>query len=137
MPTNAGELLELSRSYAMECSEREDGLRQVQMHIGESTFPVLLGHNKLPQLVAQLKSLDFDKVCAAAVAHRACCVWEARERRMCRHLGCSVDSANLLARQSVGASICWRNSAAMRGAQRAPVRRFSVVCSRALRWYAT
>eukprot|EP00965_Chrysotila_dentata_P152784 5049448-Pleurochrysis_carterae.AAC.1 len=31
------------------------------MHIGESTFPVLLGHNKLPELVGELRTLDMDK----------------------------------------------------------------------------
>jgi len=62
MPTNANELLELSRAYVMDCEDRADGLRQVNMHIGEATFPVLLGHNKLPELVAELKKLDFDQV---------------------------------------------------------------------------
>ena len=39
--------------------------RQAKMHIGEETVPVYLGHNKLPELVAQLKALEsVDKACA-------------------------------------------------------------------------
>lgn len=46
----------------MDSEDRPDGLRQVNMHIGEATFPVLLGHNKLPELVTELKKLECDKV---------------------------------------------------------------------------
>eukprot|EP00965_Chrysotila_dentata_P093362 3084345-Pleurochrysis_carterae.AAC.1 len=56
----------------MDGTLREDGLRQVKMHIGESTFPVLLGHDKLPELVGELKTLDMDKVTADA-SYRSLC----------------------------------------------------------------
>lgn len=32
------------------------------MHIGDHIYPVYLGYNKLPQLVEELRKLDFDKV---------------------------------------------------------------------------
>mmetsp|Transcript_17456 Transcript_17456/g.37537 ORF Transcript_17456/g.37537 Transcript_17456/m.37537 type:complete len:135 (-) Transcript_17456:1807-2211(-) len=62
MPSNAEQLQAIANSYVMDGTLREDGLRQVKMHIGESTFPVLLGHNKLPELVGELRTLDMDKV---------------------------------------------------------------------------
>jgi len=62
MPSNASELRAIAAGYAMDCVVRADGLRQIKMHIGDAEFPVLIGHDKLPELVAELKTLDMDKV---------------------------------------------------------------------------
>jgi len=40
----------------------DNGLKELTMHIGEHTYPVFLGYNKLPELVAELRKLDLDKV---------------------------------------------------------------------------
>eukprot|EP00965_Chrysotila_dentata_P120260 3976455-Pleurochrysis_carterae.AAC.4 len=68
MPSNASELRAIAAGYAMDCVVRADGLRQIKMHIGDAEFPVLIGHDKLPELVAELKTLDMDKAFAIPAA---------------------------------------------------------------------
>lgn len=50
------------REHKLEAKDLPNGLKELTMHIGDHTYPVYLGYNKLPELVAELKKLDLDKV---------------------------------------------------------------------------
>lgn len=54
------------KNHVLECIERDDGLRQITMQLGDDSFPVLLGCDKLPQLVAELRKLDYDQAPASS-----------------------------------------------------------------------
>jgi len=50
----------INDSYAPVMQPRNDGVKEMTMHIGEETFPVLLGNNKLSVFVSELKKLNAD-----------------------------------------------------------------------------
>jgi len=51
-----------AKSHVLESEDMPNGLRKLGMHIGDHVYPVYLGYNKLPELIAELKKLDLDKV---------------------------------------------------------------------------
>lgn len=53
---------EINESYRPEVSERKDGVKEMTMHIGESSFPVFIGNNNLSVFVQELKKLKADTV---------------------------------------------------------------------------
>lgn len=63
--------------HRLESKTLPSGVKELTMHIGDHTYPVYLGYNKLPELVAELKKLDLDKVrgrdTRAARRRWACC----------------------------------------------------------------
>lgn len=50
----------INSSYVPEMKERNDGVKEMTMHIGEETFPVFVGNNKLSVFVQELKKLNAD-----------------------------------------------------------------------------
>ena len=94
------------------------------MHIGDHTYPVYLGYNKLPELVGELKKLDLDKVrCAARVQPRcglcpavpcpgSACSRRRRARRVAR--------VELPPRRTPGRTPRAARRRALRAARRAP-----------------
>ena len=50
----------INDSYTPVMKPRNDGVKEMTMHIGEETFPVILGNNKLSVFVSELKKLNAD-----------------------------------------------------------------------------
>ncbi|KAG8461121.1 hypothetical protein KFE25_003690 [Diacronema lutheri] len=55
-------LQKTAREHKLESKQLPNGVKELTMHIGDHTYPVYLGYNKLPELVGELKKLDLDKV---------------------------------------------------------------------------
>jgi len=48
------------QEYVPDVKAREAGVKQMTMHIGDQSFPVIIGNNKLSVFVQELKKLDAD-----------------------------------------------------------------------------
>lgn len=64
---------QVAREHKLEKEDLPNGLRRITMHIGEQSFPVFLGYQKLSELIDELAKLDMDKVFPFCAGARAAC----------------------------------------------------------------